>query len=129
MSSNCVTHLALAKRHSKSSQTLTIVHDTGNTLGLALWLLATNRPERERLQAEIDAAHAAGETDESGRLTYSALMGMEYLDMVVQEVTRRFPPLGSIISRDCSDHNHTVDFQKLFQIVNHITDFTQKWGR
>ena len=76
-------------------------YDTsGNTLGLALWLLATNRHVQERLQAEIDSSHAAGETDKSGRLTYNALMGMEYLDMVVQEVTRRFPPLGSIISRE-----------------------------
>ena len=79
-------------------------YDTsGNTLGLALWLLATHPRVRERLQAEIDAAHAvAGETDGGGRLTYNALVGMEYLDMVVQEVTRRYPPLGSIISREAN---------------------------
>ena len=65
-------------------------------------LLATNPHVQERLQAEIDAAHAAGETDEGGRLTYNALVGMEYLDMVVQEVTRRYPPLGSIISREAN---------------------------
>ena len=78
-------------------------YDTsGNTLGLALWLLATYPAVQDRLQAEIDGAHAAGETDENGRLTYNALMGMEYLDMAVQEVTRLFPIAGSFISREAN---------------------------
>ncbi|XP_043251256.1 cytochrome P450 9e2-like [Colletes gigas] len=63
-------------------------------LSFAIYHLATNPDVYERLQNEID------ETLErtQGQLSYDAVMGMEYLDAVINE-TMRIHPIGAMLDR------------------------------
>ena len=73
---------------------------TGNTLCFLLLELA-KRPEiQDRLRAEVDEAYESG-TDKQGRLTYSAVMGLDYLDMVIHECMRMYPAAATAIKRIC----------------------------
>ncbi|GJQ77435.1 hypothetical protein Trydic_g20833 [Trypoxylus dichotomus] len=59
--------------------------------------LAVNPDVQQRLQDEIDdTLHKC-----NGNLTYEALMKMKYMDMVISEVLRKWPP-GLITDRVCS---------------------------
>ncbi|XP_065342834.1 uncharacterized protein LOC135941347 [Cloeon dipterum] len=48
--------------------------------------LAENQEVQERLREEVDA------TIQDGPLSYESVMGMKYLDMVVSEILRKYPP-------------------------------------
>ncbi|KFQ31702.1 Cytochrome P450 3A29, partial [Mesitornis unicolor] len=68
---------------------------TSSTLGYISYNLATHPDVQQRLQDEIDANLPNKATP-----TYNAIMQMEYLDMVVNESLRLFPP-GGRIERVC----------------------------
>ncbi|NXN94593.1 CP3AO protein, partial [Rhinopomastus cyanomelas] len=68
---------------------------TSSTLGYIAYNLATHPDVQQRLQEEIDANLPNKATP-----TYSAIMQMEYLDMVVNESIRLFPA-GGRIERVC----------------------------
>nr|AHW57322.1 CYP321F1 [Chilo suppressalis] len=53
---------------------------------------------QKRLQEEIDGAFDKN----NGQLTYDAVMGLEYLDKVLTESLRTFPPIG-FLTRRCTE--------------------------
>ncbi|NXG35446.1 CP3AC protein, partial [Dromaius novaehollandiae] len=81
------------------AQALTFVfagyETTSSTLSYISYHLATHPDVQQRLQDEIDA-----NLPSKAAPTYSALVQMEYLDMVVNETLRLFPP-GGRIERVC----------------------------
>ncbi|KAF4519367.1 hypothetical protein B566_EDAN011373 [Ephemera danica] len=58
--------------------------------------LAVNPEVQERLRAEIDASISSND----GKLTYESIQKMQYLDMVVSESLRKYPPAG-LTDRTC----------------------------
>ncbi|OPJ87338.1 cytochrome P450 3A12 [Patagioenas fasciata monilis] len=70
---------------------------TSSTLSYIAYKLATHPDVQQRLQDEIDASLPNKATP-----TYDAIMQMEYLDMVVNEVLRLFP-VGGRIERVCKE--------------------------
>ncbi|XP_069676170.1 cytochrome P450 9e2-like isoform X2 [Periplaneta americana] len=67
--------------------------DTTSTLLCFLThLLAVHPDVQARLQKEIDDTLKEG----CGKLTYEALFGMKYLDMVVSETLRLYPPAAAL---------------------------------
>ncbi|XP_070493747.1 probable cytochrome P450 6a13 [Chironomus tepperi] len=64
--------------------------ETSSTLmTFALYELALNPDIQERLREEI----TAGIEENDGKLTYDLLFGFKYLDMVIQESLRKYPPI------------------------------------
>ncbi|XP_023717552.1 cytochrome P450 9e2 isoform X2 [Cryptotermes secundus] len=71
--------------------------DTASSLlSFASQLLAMHPDIQSRLQDEIDQTLKV----DGGNLTYEAVHGMKYLDMVVSETLRIYPPIG-ILERRC----------------------------
>ncbi|KAK5641883.1 hypothetical protein RI129_010430 [Pyrocoelia pectoralis] len=62
----------------------------------AAYELAIDPSIQEKLQEEVDNVVREG----NGTLTYEALMKMEYLDMVISETLRKWPPIA-VIDRLC----------------------------
>ncbi len=75
---------------------------TGNTLAFLLLELARNQEIQDRLRAEIDNAIDEGEADNNGRLPYSVIQGLEYLDMVINEGLRKYPAGALGVARLCT---------------------------
>ena len=72
--------------------------DTSSTLMCFVALeLALNQDVQERLREEVDEYLAK----ENGQISYESLTKMEYMEMVVSETLRKYPPL-LIIDRVCS---------------------------
>lgn len=72
---------------------------TGNTLGILAWALATNPNVQRKLQEEVDEAVEAN----GGNLPdYNETLEMEYLDMVMQETVRCYPPIP-VLARVCNE--------------------------
>ncbi|XP_070493748.1 probable cytochrome P450 6a13 [Chironomus tepperi] len=64
--------------------------ETSSTLmTFALYELALNPDIQDRLREEI----TAGIEENDGKLTYDLLFGFKYLDMVVNEALRKYPPI------------------------------------
>ncbi|XP_054713411.1 cytochrome P450 3A8-like isoform X1 [Uloborus diversus] len=61
---------------------------TASTLSFASYLLALNPDVQEKLIAELDGALKAS----NGELTYDSLQEMKYLDNVISETLRLYPP-------------------------------------
>ncbi|CAB3365204.1 Hypothetical predicted protein [Cloeon dipterum] len=55
--------------------------------------LATNPDVQRKLQDDIDRALS----NHNGKLTYDALKEMKYLDAVIQESLRKYPPAGNVM--------------------------------
>ncbi|KAJ4428842.1 hypothetical protein ANN_25835 [Periplaneta americana] len=67
--------------------------DTSSTLLCFVTYLLTVHPDiQARLQKEIDDTLKEG----GGKFTYEALYGMKYLDMVVSETLRLYPPIPAV---------------------------------
>lgn len=64
--------------------------DTSSTLiGFTAYELAVNPDVQERLIEEIDEM-----LENNGKITYESLMGLKYMDMVISESLRKWPPLA-----------------------------------
>ncbi|GFU65374.1 cytochrome P450 9e2 [Trichonephila clavipes] len=61
---------------------------TASTLSFATYMLALNQDIQNKLRAEVD--HTLAENN--GELTYQAINNMKYLDNVISETLRLFPP-------------------------------------
>ncbi|XP_054713597.1 cytochrome P450 3A21-like [Uloborus diversus] len=61
---------------------------TASTLSFAFYLLALNKDVQEKLIAEIDEVLKS----EGGKLNYEAIQSMKYLDNVISETLRLYPP-------------------------------------
>ncbi|XP_014371344.2 cytochrome P450 6a2 [Papilio machaon] len=70
---------------------------SSSATSFALHQLAHHPEEQRRAQREVDRVLAAHD----GRLSYEAVKEMTYLDCVLKESMRMFPPLGFLIRR-CS---------------------------
>ncbi|KAM3930611.1 cytochrome P450 3A9-like [Leptodactylus fuscus] len=64
---------------------------TSSTLTYLLYNLATHPDVQKKLQEEIDSY-----LPDKASPTYDILMKMEYLDMVIQETLRMYPPAGRL---------------------------------
>lgn len=64
---------------------------TSKTLSYTFYNLATHPDVQQKLQEEIDS-----HLPDKASPTYDTLMQMEYLDMVIQETLRMYPPGGRI---------------------------------
>ncbi|XP_037028307.1 probable cytochrome P450 6a13 [Bradysia coprophila] len=72
--------------------------ETSSTLiSFTMYELALNTDVQERLRYEIKS----GLDDNNGELTYEMLFGFRYLDMVVNEVMRKYPPIPNTF-RKCN---------------------------
>nr|AVL92878.1 CYP450 [Locusta migratoria] len=70
---------------------------SSSTMSFALYELALNPDVQRRLQEEVDATMRKN----NGQLTYDAIAEMHYLDKVVSETLRMYPP-GAILVRKCT---------------------------
>ncbi|GFX11764.1 cytochrome P450 9e2 [Trichonephila clavipes] len=61
---------------------------TASTLSFATYMLAVEQNIQDKLRQEVDDALAAN----NGQLTYEAIQNMKYLDNVISETLRMFPP-------------------------------------
>lgn len=64
---------------------------SSTTMSFATYELAVNPDIQEHVQNEIDSVLA-----ESGHVTYDALSKMKYLDKVLTETLRKYPPLATL---------------------------------
>ncbi|KAF5279689.1 hypothetical protein FQA39_LY18238 [Lamprigera yunnana] len=71
-------------------------HSASSLMCFITYELALNSNVQEKLQKEVDETLA----ECNGKLTYEALHRMEYLDMVVSETLRKWPP-GFRLDRIC----------------------------
>ena len=90
---------------------------TGLTLSYAFWHLATNPDIQKNLQDEIDSAFEKEEEESSSSatmLSYYSILGMKYLDMVLQETLRMHPPFPSN-NRQCTT-DYTIPGMRFLKI-------------
>lgn len=73
--------------------------NTSTLLALATQELLENRQVHDRLRAELDEAKA-NVADEAETISFDALMALPYLDQVVLETLRKWPPCA-FIDRKC----------------------------
>ncbi|XP_020604862.1 cytochrome P450 3A7-like isoform X2 [Orbicella faveolata] len=74
-------------------------YDTSSTtLAFACHQLALNTHVQDKLRDEIDRMWPGDE----GSPSYDVLHGMDYLDMVINETVRMYPP-GFVLQRDCNE--------------------------
>ncbi|XP_069676306.1 cytochrome P450 9e2-like [Periplaneta americana] len=86
--------------------------DTSSTLmSFLTYLLAVHPDMQARLQKEIDDTLKEG----NGKFTYEALNSMKYLDMVVSETLRLYPPI-SAVDRLCI-RNYTLKSDPPIELV------------
>ncbi|KAL0270239.1 UNVERIFIED_CONTAM: hypothetical protein PYX00_007712 [Menopon gallinae] len=94
---------------------------SSTTLTYCLYELARNPDIQKRLQDEIDSVMI----DCSGQVTYEGLHSMEYLDMVVQETLRKYPPV-TILQRKCTQDYHIPELNTT--VEKGITVMFPVWG-
>lgn len=70
---------------------------SSTTMSFCLYELTSNPDIQERLREEIDRVIAKN----NGHVTYDGIMEMHYLDMVISETLRKYPPAGNL-SRSCT---------------------------
>ncbi|XP_071441693.1 cytochrome P450 6k1-like [Hetaerina americana] len=80
--------------------------ETSSTTGsFALFELAANPEVQDRLAEELDATL----NEFGGKFSYEAVQGMRYLDMVVNETLRKYPPLA-VLDRECIQDYHNEEY-------------------
>ncbi|KAG8176916.1 hypothetical protein JTE90_018699 [Oedothorax gibbosus] len=71
-----------------------------NTLSFASYFLALNPDKQEKLRSEVDEVLK----EHNGELTYEAVLNMKYLDNVISETLRMYPPVMRLERTADSDH-------------------------
>lgn len=80
--------------------------ETSSTTGsFALFELAANPEAQEKLIEEVDATLAAT----GGKITYEAIQSMRYVDMVINETLRKYPPVASL-DRQCTKEYRNEEY-------------------
>ncbi len=74
---------------------------TGSTLSFLFYALAMNPDIQEKLQSEIDEA-IQGSSGSEGKLAFAEIQEIEYLEKVILETLRRYPPVG-VSFRECTE--------------------------
>ena len=75
--------------------------ETSSTLiTFTLFELAINPDIQDQLREEIKS----GLEENDGKLTYDLLFGFKYLDMVVNESLRKYPPISSLARKSVKDY-------------------------
>ncbi|EDS40004.1 cytochrome P450 52D1 [Culex quinquefasciatus] len=74
------------------------IETTTTMLCFAIYEISLNPDIQHKLREEIDAVQ---QELGDGRLTYEAMQRMKYLDMVVTETLRKWPPFG-VLTRKCN---------------------------
>ncbi|XP_053670575.1 probable cytochrome P450 6a14 [Anopheles nili] len=90
---------------------------SSTTQSFCLYELAKNPDIQERLRQEIN--RAIEEND--GQVTYDAVMGIQYLDNVINETLRKYPPVESLNRVPSTDYiipgtKHVIPKRTLVQI-------------
>lgn len=80
---------------------------SSTTMMFALYELALNPDIQEKLRTEIDTVYGKHE----GRLTYEAIKDMVYLDQVINETLRKYPPVPAL--QRVAQDNYKVANSKL----------------
>ncbi|XP_050085182.1 probable cytochrome P450 6a14 [Anopheles aquasalis] len=75
---------------------------SSTTMNFCLYELAKNQDIQERLREEINGAIEAN----GGQLTYDVVMNIQYLDQVINETLRKYPPLESV--NRCPVRDYTI---------------------
>uniref|UniRef100_A0A6E8V5P7 Cytochrome P450 n=1 Tax=Anopheles coluzzii TaxID=1518534 RepID=A0A6E8V5P7_ANOCL len=75
---------------------------SSTTMNFCLYELAKHPDIQERLRREIERAVE----ENGGELTYDVVMGTEYLNWVVDETLRKYPPLETVTR--APEHDYTV---------------------
>ncbi|XP_065080061.1 probable cytochrome P450 6a21 [Ochlerotatus camptorhynchus] len=73
---------------------------SSTTMNFCLYELAKNVDIQDRLREDIQEAVAAN----GGRVTYEMVMGLPYLDNVINETLRKYPPIESLSRVPTSDY-------------------------
>nr|XP_029708443.1 probable cytochrome P450 9f2 [Aedes albopictus] len=74
------------------------VESTTSLLCFAVYEIALNPHVQRKLRAEIDSVQEALRNE---KLTYESMQQMKYLDMVISETLRKWPPFG-VTNRQCT---------------------------
>jgi cytochrome P450 family 6 len=75
--------------------------ETSSTLmTFTLYALATNLDIQNKLRDEL----TAGIEENDGKLTYEMLFGFKYLDMVINESLRMYPPIADNVRKAAGDY-------------------------
>ncbi|XP_055545083.1 probable cytochrome P450 6a14 [Wyeomyia smithii] len=90
---------------------------SSTTMNFCLYELAKNPDIQERLRSEIETAIA----ENNGEITYDLLMGIKYLDNVVNETLRKYPPVESLnriplVDYKIPDSEHVIPKQTMVVI-------------
>jgi cytochrome P450 family 6 len=73
---------------------------TSTLISFTLFELAVNPDIQEKLREEI----LCGVEENGGKLTYNLLFGFKYLDMVINESLRKYPPIPNFIRKCTMDY-------------------------
>ncbi|CAD7079529.1 unnamed protein product [Hermetia illucens] len=73
---------------------------SSTTMMFALYELAVNPEIQEKLRTEINTVYAKHE----GRLSYEAIKDMVYLDQVINETLRKYPPVVALQRKTQNDY-------------------------
>ncbi|XP_058460174.1 probable cytochrome P450 6a14 [Malaya genurostris] len=73
---------------------------SSTTMNFCLYELAKNPDIQEKLRDEIESAI----TRNNGKITYDLVMEMQYLDNVINETLRKYPPIESLNRAPDSDY-------------------------
>lgn len=90
---------------------------SSTTMNFCLYELACNQDIQERLRDEIEKAIAAN----GGKVTYDLVMGLQYLDNVVNETLRKYPPIEGLNRIPITDYtmpgtSHVIPSRTMFGI-------------
>uniref|UniRef100_T1J9R3 Cytochrome P450 n=1 Tax=Strigamia maritima TaxID=126957 RepID=T1J9R3_STRMM len=77
---------------------------TANTINFMVYELARDQDIQDKLIKEVDEVM----TESKGKLSYEGVTSMRYLDMVISETLRKYPPLVRI-DRVCSEEKYNLN--------------------
>ena len=73
---------------------------SASTMTFALYELSRNQKMQDKVRREVDTILAKYD----GKITYEAIQDMKYMDMVINETLRKYPPVSHITRRCVKDY-------------------------